>query len=316
LENLKTGERWNCGTLTLPNLAELRSASSVTGGTGRGTLNVLCAPERPSALDVGFLQSKPENRNAVFQVASNFNALELMSKSDERAMTEIGSYVFDMTQGPFASISASPGLVLRHYYPFYDESTEPWQWRQHFDGQQVELLRDTSLKVKNGYLDLEPNSLQEPLAIETLRVATHRDIQVAFGAVQGSHHVLVGDPEQRVDQVFTATADLANTNLDLFRKHPDTVKQTIQTLLNAAYEATIRAAIAAERQRVFLTLIGGGVFANPPNWIVCAIERLVPLIRESGLTVLVNTYRGIADREAFERLVTAARTTGGDLMLL
>jgi len=65
------------------------------------------------------MQADSENLGAVFQVASNFNALETTYATqniDEHLLT---SYIHDKTQGPFASISAAPGLLLRRYFPFY-----------------------------------------------------------------------------------------------------------------------------------------------------------------------------------------------------
>lgn len=316
LTNLSTGQAFDCGHLSLARIGELREQSLPKRDERAGRLFVLQAKSQPAKLDVGYLQSLPENKNALFQVASNFNALELMNKFDDRAMTELGYYIHDRTQGPFASISAAPGLVLRHYYPFYQEQSPPSSWRQHYDGQQLELLGDTDLAVRNGYVELSPKDFESPLDISKLRVAVHRDIQVTFGAVYGSEHIVVEDPSQKVDQVFTATADLMCTNLELYRQHPGSVQKAIQTVLEAAYEGTLRAAALGGRERVFLTLIGGGVFANPSAWIVQAIEKMAPFVVESGLQVYVNTFRGIADKEAFQSLVSLARGTGGDLQML
>jgi hypothetical protein len=49
-------------------------------------------------IDVGAIQMKPENRGALFQVASNFNCLEFISSSDS-ARRGITKYVSDHTQG-------------------------------------------------------------------------------------------------------------------------------------------------------------------------------------------------------------------------
>lgn len=311
--NLTTGQEWDTGILELPSLGSLRALSGNLSGQGSGRLSVLCGSRDLGKVDVGYLQALPENDGAVFQVASNFNALELKSRRDEQAMLEIGNYVHDKTQGPFASISAAPGLFLRHYYPFYSPDTTPSDWRQVYDGRQLELLGELPLTVENGYLDLNDTVMEKKLSLDLFRVAHHRDIQVVFGLVDGHVHSKIGH-HQRVSQVFTATTDLASTNRGFFQRHPVEVERLTKFLLRGAYEGTLRVALTSGRQRVFLTLIGGGVFGNPPSWIVDTLEDLLDLIVSCGLHVTVNTYRGIPDQAAFDRLIELARKTGGDFL--
>lgn len=316
IQNLSNGKVYKAGTLALPTLASLRARTTEGSGGSSGRLSVLCGVNDLSKVDVGHLQAQPENRNAVFQVASNFNGLELMNMYDDRAMTEVGHYIHDRTQGPFASISAAPGLLMRHYYPFCHPDLPVSRWRQQYDGPQIELLGKTPLKVVNGYISLQAEDLEKPFSEGDIKVCNHRDIQVTFGGVRGSEHAVVEDPNQTVDQVFTATADLMGTNRHLFAQSPDEMESLVKKLLLAAYEGTLRSALDAGRARVYLTLIGGGVFANPAGWIVDTILSQVPLIVDSGLTVVVNTYRGIADRAIFDKLVDGARRTGGDLVIV
>jgi len=66
-------------------------------------------------IDVGALQADPSNQGATFQVASNFNCLEFINKTDS-AKKGITKYVADHTQGPAASISAMPGTLFRNYF--------------------------------------------------------------------------------------------------------------------------------------------------------------------------------------------------------
>jgi hypothetical protein len=316
LTNLSNGKKWKGGILALPTLKSLRNQKVTKAGQKPGKLFVLCAEKDLRHVDIGHLQALPENQNALFQVASNFNGLELMSKFDSRAMLEVGSYIFDRTQGPFASISAGPGLLLRHYFPFYNPRTTPKDWRQKYMGRQLELLGETHLKTTNGYLELELDSIQKELDEGLVKVAHHRDVQVAFGTVRGSEHQFLEKEQQTIDQVFTATADLApHTNGEVLEKHPLELEILVKKLLTASYEGTLRAALAAGRQKVYLTLIGGGVFCNPPNWLGDVLEEQLPLITESGLTVLLNTYRGMTDVNVFDRIIRIAKSTGGELIV-
>ena len=65
-------------------------------------------------------------------------------------------------------------------------------------------------------------------------------------------------------------------------------------VLDATYEATLSAgAVNAEatgHRSVFLTLVGGGVFGNPTEWIVDAIRRAVTCHADSDLDVAVVSY--------------------------
>jgi ADP-ribosyl-[dinitrogen reductase] hydrolase len=59
-------------------------------------------------------------------------------------------------------------------------------------------------------------------------------------------------------------------------------------VLEASYEATLRVARIWQAEPVFLTLLGGGVFGNAPEWIEDAIVRAVE--RVPGVDVRIVSY--------------------------
>ena len=67
-----------------------------------------------------------------------------------------------------------------------------------------------------------------------------------------------------------------------------------QLVLDAAYEATLWAAVLNSRQggsnTVLLTLLGGGVFGNAPGWIHTAIKRALEMTQGHGLDVRLVSY--------------------------
>ena len=67
-----------------------------------------------------------------------------------------------------------------------------------------------------------------------------------------------------------------------------------QIILEASYEATICAAILnylnSGNNKLFLTLIGGGVFGNEPDWILGAIRRAVDLYKHVNLDVAIVSH--------------------------
>ena len=42
--------------------------------------------------------------------------------------------------------------------------------------------------------------------------------------------------------------------------------------------------------KVFLTLLGGGAFGNPTEWILDAIFRALMLVQDAGLDVVIVSY--------------------------
>ena len=67
-----------------------------------------------------------------------------------------------------------------------------------------------------------------------------------------------------------------------------------QLVLDAAYEATVLAAVLNSRQggsnTVLLTMLGGGAFGNATEWIYTAIERALEKARGHGLDVRLVSY--------------------------
>jgi hypothetical protein len=98
-----------CGRLETPSLAELR-ARVQSGGRGGGNLSV-----REVVADVQALHADVANAGALFQVASQFNLLEMVSP---RVTPEhgVGMYEHDHTQGPACAMAAGAGTMYRNYF--------------------------------------------------------------------------------------------------------------------------------------------------------------------------------------------------------
>lgn len=123
-----------------------------------------------------------------------------------------------------------------------------------------------------------------------MKVGFHGKVQVTYGFTKGNEHEIVHDASQVINQVFTAAVDFGSTNIN-YRSN-EQKRAWGQTILDAAYEGTLRSAILAQNKKVFLTLVGGGVFHNPLKDIVSAIQRNNALIQESGLSVTLVVFDG------------------------
>ncbi|MEP1519048.1 hypothetical protein [Ascidiaceihabitans sp.] len=90
----------------MPRLSKVRQAPI----RATGPLKV-----RDVVADVQALHKVPAHAGAVFQVASQFNMLEMMSPrgSPEQG---VGTYEHDQTQGPACAIACGAGTVFRNYF--------------------------------------------------------------------------------------------------------------------------------------------------------------------------------------------------------
>lgn len=284
------------GVLETPSLAELRDRAASIVDLLAGTLRVSNVVG-----DVGRLHRDPANRRALFQVASQFNLLEMTGPevTPEHGVTR---YAFDRTQGPACAIAAGAATIYRNYFAPVDGHVGQTQDRQ------IDCLRDLGAALRNednplwtmrnGYalctevglasiartLDAMSVAEQDSLR-DRLRVGLHWDVEVTGGIAPGL----------LVSQVFCSALPVAYTRI------PSTRWQAFATLvLEAAYEATLWAAVLntnrATSNVVYLTRVGGGAFGNETTWIDGAIRRALKMVAGVGLDVRVVSY-GQPDRE-------------------
>jgi hypothetical protein len=265
--------------------------------------------------DIGALQAIAP-RGTLFQVASQFNCLELPGPY----VTDVAHYPSDPTQGPRASISAFPGTLVRHYAAPRNDGS---RFVQATGGEQLNLLaevcRPDVATVRNGYLRAtdvaDPPALAGLLAerFEALRVGVHDQAEVVLGydwdgGVEG--------PPRTVAQVFTST--LAGGMYGRFDARDAAWASICRRLQRAAYLGTLLAAAALGKEYVVLTLIGGGVFGNPVPQIwealLWAADEVPPLLAHD-LVVAVNGYN-LGRHVSAAELRAAAHARSGALVCL
>src|ERR1700677_3537359 len=100
------GQRYGIGELTLPTLAQLRGRVNPTGRQ-RSSVGIVTG-------DVRALHADPALEGAVFQVASQFNLLEMTSQhvTPEQG---VARYAGDPTQGPACAMAAGAATIYRNY---------------------------------------------------------------------------------------------------------------------------------------------------------------------------------------------------------
>lgn len=294
LRSRVNGRSFGIGQFEMVSLADLR----LRVGQEKGTTE----PTRASIVagDVRQLHQRPEYAGALFQVASQFNALEMVAPSvtPEDGVTR---YEHDRTQGPACAMAAGAATIYRNY--FVPVGGQTGQSAEHqLDGLAdlgAELSRALGCAVsdlwsmRNGYalasragLDMITSHLQvigETARSELaglLRIGLHRDVEVTDGP---------SSPGQLVSQAFCSALPVAYGRVA--QAHWQAFAQLV---LDAAYEATLWAAVLNSRRggsnTVLLTLLGGGVFGNAPEWIHTAIERVLEKTQGHGLDVRLVSY--------------------------
>lgn len=279
--------QWRCGELSLPRLDELRSLEwyQVAGSK----LHV-----REQVADVQALHAQPDNAGALFQVASQFNLLEMVSPnvSPERG---VGIYERDFTQGPACAIAAGAGTIYRNYFVEVEG-----QIGQN-SAQQLDCLADLGAalgneggqfwQMKNGYVLVTEQGLRE--IGEILSQVSEEDRERLKGqlriGVQADTEVMLAGCEHRVTQAFCSALPIA------YAQHPIALwEEFARLVLEAAYEATLAVAMRNARTtgnpRLYLTLLGGGAFGNPEAWILQALRRALLRYQAASLEVVVVSY--------------------------
>ena len=279
---------WLCGELETPTLAQLRQRVS--------HIKHDLAPisVRNVVGNVQHLHLNRANENALFQVASQFNLLEMTSP---RVTPEcgVGIYEHDFTQGPACAIAAGAGTIYRNYFVDINGRIGQTADNQIDCLSGIAKLLDNSKqrlwKIVNGYALPSAEGLEEinrklesmdEAALDTVRqalqIGLHWDTQVTLG-----------DASHTVSQAYCSAMPVAYT--------PHTKElwaPLAKIVLEAAYEATICAAILNvdrnRNNRLFLTRLGGGAFGNSPDWITDAISRSLELYSDSGLDVAIVSY--------------------------
>ncbi|MAG94705.1 MAG: hypothetical protein CMJ48_13310 [Planctomycetaceae bacterium] len=282
------GREMACGRLETPTLAELRSRARANNQP-KGSLSL-----SEVIGDVQKLHLDPANAGALFQVASQFNLLEMVSPSvtPENGVT---IYENDRTQGPACAIACGAGTIYRNYF-----ATVDGQLGQSSDNQ-IDCLRDLGQALgntderlwamRNGYALATAEGLREISAQLSSAGESERDAlrQMLRIGIHSGTQVTLDGASHAVSQTYCSALPVA------YSVHTEDLwADFAQLVLEAAYEATICAAILNCREtrnnELFLTLLGGGAFGNRDDWIFTAIERALTQFADVLLDVSIVSY--------------------------
>lgn len=290
------GKRYGIGELTLPTLADLRGRVNTVRGQ-RSSVSALVGDARR-------LHSDPQFGGALFQVASQFNVLEMTSQhvTPEQGVTR---YAGDPTQGPACAVAAGAATIYRNYFaPVGDQIGQSAHRQLNALARLGEAFSElTGLSVgdlwtmSNGYalctadglraigslLDQASEELRDELRGH-LAIGLHRNVEVTD----------IDSGERRVvSQAFCSALPLGYS-----RESRSLWEPFARLVLDATYEATLLAgaeqAATGGSNTVLLTRVGGGVFNNDEAWITDATERALGIVEDAGLDVRIVGHRGVS----------------------
>jgi hypothetical protein len=294
LRSRVNGRIFGIGELELVSLHDLRDRTS-NHRACQGTLKAQIVRG-----DVRQMHQSPAYGGALFQVASQFNLLEMVGPdiTPEHGVTR---YQTDMTQGPACAMAAGAATIYRNYFVPVDGGFGQTRTRQ-LDGlaDLGAALREALgqpakplWEMRNGYALC---ILEGLVAIEgllakldeveldalrgCLRIGVHRNVEVTDADVP---------VPPVVSQAFCSALPVRYSGV------PREQWTGFATLvLEAAYDATLLAAIEnvgrGGSNIVLLTRLGGGAFGNDDEWIHGAMRRALERSAGFNLDVRLVSY--------------------------
>jgi hypothetical protein len=276
------------GRLETPTLADLRSRAQ-DDDLPKGALRL-----SEVIGDVQQLHLQIANAGGLFQVASQFNLLEMVSPS---VTPEHGVDIYenDLTQGPACAIACGAGTIYRNYFAAVNGQVGQSSDNQ-IDclGDLADALGNTDERLwamRNGYALATADGLREisqrlSSANESERDALRQTLRIG---IQWNTQVTLGKALHAVTQAYCSALPVA------YSPHSDILwADFAQLVLEASYEATLCAGILNRRctgsNKLFLTLLGGGAFGNHGDWIFAAIERALEQFADVPLDVSIVSY--------------------------
>jgi hypothetical protein len=288
LKSQVNGKAMVCGRLETPSLAALRKRVEASNyKTGKISLREVVA-------NVQNLHVDQTNSDALFQVASQFNLLEMVSPTVTPEIG-VGIYDFDPTQGPACAIAAGAGTIYRNYF-----APANGQIGQSANNQ-IDCLADLGAalgntknrlwEMKNGYALASHDGLVE--ISRQLESASESELdelrQILRIGIQWKTQVTLNESQHLVSQAYCSALPVAYSE-----QSASLWQRFARLVLEASYEATICAAILNSttngNNKLFLTLLGGGAFGNEIQWIISSIQRALDLYKQVELDVSIVSY--------------------------
>jgi len=277
------------GYLELPSLQELRNrVDFLDNYKSKITLSEVVE-------DIQELHCNKNNNGAFFQVASQFNLLE-MASPDVSPVEGVGIYEYDYTQGPACAIACGAGTIYRNYFINIDgrigqDSTHQIDCLKDI-GEELGNNNNYLWEMSNGYVIANKDGLNK--ISDIIKSKSDNEYEQLKGklriGLQLNTEVTVNKSKNIVTQAYCSALPIAYS--DIKKEVWETFARLI---LEATYEATFYSALLnyekTKNSKVYLTLIGGGVFGNNKDWIFDAIKKSLNKFLKTPLEIKIVSYK-------------------------
>ena len=279
---------YQVGTFSIPTLKELRAATD-TVKTDQSGLKV-----SEIVSDVQLLHVLKDNEGALFQAASQFNLLEMTSPK-VTPEEGVGIYHYDKTQGPACAIACGAGTIYRNYFVNVEGTIGQSSTKQidclselsdYFDNDNLQLW-----KMENGYAFAREEGLRVISdKLKSMDLETYEMVKGMLKVgIQWDTEVTLNERQQIVSQVYCSALPIGYSLVE-----ENNWEEFARLILAGTYEATIRAGLInstrTNNNRIFLTLVGGGVFGNKKEWIIESLLENLQLFKKESLDLRIVSY--------------------------
>ena len=282
------GAEYNFGRLELASLDELKNQSTALENY-KSKIHV-----EEVIGNIQTFHKEIANNGAFFQVASQFNLLEMVGPNITPEQG-VGIYEKDHTQGPACAIACGAGTIYRNYFTKVNGQVGQ------SSNNQIDCLMDLGIalnnekhklwKMSNGYALASIEGLKN--ITQQIRHRSEEEYDKLKGklriGLQWDTEVTASESKHLVTQVYCSALPVAYSNVE--SKYWTDFARLI---LEATYEATFFAALInyhkTGNNKVFLTLVGGGAFGNRIDWIIDAIRKSIYKFSNTPLDVKIVSY--------------------------
>lgn len=286
--SLANSKKFTFGKLEIPTLEELRNQNpQINNYNGKIRVSEIVA-------DVKNLHNLPENENALFQVASQFNLLEMINPNITPEMG-IDRYEFDRTQGPICAMSCGAETIYRNYFVEINGQIGQTEELQidclELIGNELDNENLNLWKMKNGYALLSQNGLltiNKKIAQFNNNERERLKGKLKVG-IQWQTDVTIFEVKQKVSQIYCSALPVGYSQIESFYW-----EYFARIILEALYEATLYAGMLNMQKNnsdlVYLTLVGGGVFGNEEYWILESMQKAIEKFKNVPLNIKIVSY--------------------------
>lgn len=280
------GREMQWGNLEIPTLKEC--STKVTSALIKNSFNFKKTIVREVVADIADLHKDIANQGSIFQVASQFNLLEMPHPS-VTPEDGISNYELDKTQGPACAMACGAGTIYRNYFVKLDNQIGQTVDKQidclDYVGEYLNNQNDL-WEMRNGYAMVAEEGLD---AFENLPNTLGIDSRLKVG-IQRDAEVTTSKQKHKVTQVYCSALPVSYS---VYR--PEFWEPFAQFILDSAYRATIDESfynnITTGNNKVFLTMLGGKSFGNDKKWIIKAIEKSLDATPGMGLDISIVSHK-------------------------